>query len=211
MNYDITQIVSKEITDKTLDLSIDFTEIALDQFISNSVLSEIPIIKSLVSFYNIKNSITHRHNTKKILSFFQEFNSKKINDIKFNQFKHKFKTDEKYQTQVTETIILLNERFLQVEKSKILANLIIAYIEDNLSWDELTDITIVLDNVQPKAFLFLEKMSKFEHWQSFDFNEDICQGIILATGIGYKDGSQLWITKTGQQLFNYGIKPANII
>jgi len=210
MNYDITQIVSKEITDKTLDLSIDFTEIALDQFISNSVLSEIPIIKSLVSFYNIKNSITHRHNTKKILSFFQEFNSKKINDIKFNQFKHKFKTDKKYQTQVTETIILLNERFLQVEKSKILANLIIAHIEDNLSWDELTDITIVLDNIQPKAFLFLEKLSKLD-WNSFDFNKDIGEGLILANGIGYKSGSRLWITEIGQQLFNYGIKPANII
>lgn len=211
MNNSITQIISNEITEKTLDLSIDFTEIALDQFISNNILSEVPIIKSVVSFYNIGNSIINRHNTKKILIFFQEFNNKKIDDVKFNEFKHKINTDQKYQSQVTETIILLNERFLQVEKSKILANLIIAHIEGNLSWDELTDITIVLDNIQPKAFLFLEKMSKFEHWDSFDFNEDIYQGIILAYGLGYKQGSQFLITELGQKFFNFGIKPANII
>lgn len=211
MDNDITKIVSKEIIEKTLDLTIDFAEIGLDQFITNDVLGEIPIIKSLVSFYNIGNSIIDRHNTKKILSFFQEFNSKIINEIKFNQFKHKFNTDQKYQNQVTETIILLNERFLQVEKSKILANLIIAHIEANLSWDELTDITIVLDNIHPKAFLFLEKMSTLEGWTGHDFSEDIGESLILANGIGYKYGSQLWITKTGQELFNFGIKPSKII
>jgi hypothetical protein len=210
MNNDITQIVSKEITNKTLDLSIDFTEIALDQFISNNVLNEIPIVKSIVSFYNIGSSIIDRHNTKKILSFFQEFNNKKIDNTKFNEFKHKFNTDQKYQNQVTETIILLNERFLQVEKSKILANLIIAHIENNLTWDELTDIIIVLDIIQPKAFSLIEELSKFDDWSSHDFGEDIREGIILACGIGYKYGTQLWITKIGQQLFNHGIKPANV-
>jgi len=211
MNNNITQIISNEITEKTLDLSVDFTEIALDRFISNNILSEIPIIKSVLSFYNIGNSIINRHNSKKILCFFQEFNSKKIDDIKFNEFKHKIITDQKYQSQVIETIILLNERFLQVEKSKILANIIIAHIEGNLSWDELTDITIVLDFIQPKGFLFLEKMSKLENWSGHDFSEDIGESLILASGIGYKYGSQLWINETGQKLFNFGIKPANVI
>ena len=50
---DINHIVSKEITEKTLDLSIDYTEIALDHFISNQILTEVPIIKSIVAFYNI--------------------------------------------------------------------------------------------------------------------------------------------------------------
>ncbi|MNS40669.1 hypothetical protein D3C72_729940 [compost metagenome] len=210
LNNDITQIVSKEIIEKTLDLTIDFAEIGLDQFITNDVLGEIPIVKSITAFYKIGNSVINRHNTKKILNFFQEFNNNKIDDIKFNEFKHKFNTDQKYQSQVTETIILLNERFLQVEKSKILANLIIAHIENNLTWDELTNTTIVLDIIQPKAFSLLEEVSKFSHWSSHDFGEDIREGLILAYGIGYKQGTQLFISETGKQLFNYGIKPANL-
>lgn len=206
MNTDINQIVSKEIIQRTLDLGIDYSEIALDNLISNEILAEIPIIKTITSFYNIRNSIINRHNTKKILTFFQEFNSKKIDDSKFNNFKHKFNTDFEYQTQVCETITLLNERFLQVEKSKILANLIIAHIEDLLSWEELTEITSILDIVQPKAFSLIEELSKSDWWNS-NIRRDVREGFLIANGLGHKEGNLLKISTTGKQLFIFGIKP----
>mgnify|MGYP000039925225 FL=1 len=70
---DITKLVTNEISTKTLDLGIDYSELALDEFLKNGVLKEIPFVKSVVSFYNIGNSIINRHNTKKILTFFKEF------------------------------------------------------------------------------------------------------------------------------------------
>ena len=206
MNTDINQIVSKEIIERTLDLGIDYSEIALDNLISNEILAEIPVIKTVTSFYNIRNSIINRHNTKKILTFFQEFNSKKIDDLKFNNFKHKFNTDFDYQTQVCETITLLNERFLHVEKSKILANLIIAHIEDHLSWEELTEITSILDFIQPKAFSLLEELSKI-NWMSHNIRSDVREGFLLANGLSHRHGTLLKISETGKQLFIFGVNP----
>ena len=206
MNTDINQIVSKEIIERTLDLGIDYSEIALDNLISNEILAEIPVIKTVTSFYNIKISIINRLNTNKILPFFQEFNSKKINDSKFNNFKHKFITDFDYQTQVCETITLLNERFLQVEKSKILANLIIAHIEDLLSWEELTEITSILEFVQPKAFSLLEELSKID-WMSHNIRGDVREGFLQANGLSHRHGTLLKISETGKQLFIFGVKP----
>ena len=75
---DIIKIVWNEINSKTLDLGIDYSELALDEFLKDVVLKEIPFVKSVVSFYNIGNSIIDRHKTKKILTFFKEFHSSEI-------------------------------------------------------------------------------------------------------------------------------------
>jgi len=154
---DITKIVSDEIVNSSIDLGVDYSEIALDEFLDNGLLKDIPFVKSVVGFYNITNSIIDRHKAKKILTFFKEFHSKKIDLEKLDAFKLKFNQDKKYRDRVVEIIVLLNERFLQDEKSKILANLIIAHIEDKISWIDLKDISVVLDNIHPKGFAFLEK------------------------------------------------------
>ena len=104
----ITKIVSKEINTKTLELGIDYSELALDEFVKDGVLKEIPFIKSIVSFYNIGNSIIDRHKTKKILTFFKEFHSSEIEPEKLENFKQKFNTDINYQNQVVETITFLH-------------------------------------------------------------------------------------------------------
>ncbi len=122
------------------------------------------------------------------------------------RFKIKFNSDKAYQNRVTKTIILFNERFLQVEKSKILANLIIAHIEDQLNWEELFDISIILENIHPKGFDFLHGISKEINWanqQSFDVKEVF----LIACGAGYRTGSRFYISHFGQKLYNFGIKP----
>ncbi len=208
---DITQIVSKEILDRSLDLSIDYAEIAIDEFITNDVLGEVPIVKSIVSFYKIGNSVINRHNTKKILAFFQEFNTRQIDRAQIKTFQDKFTSDSKYQSEVTDIVVLLNERFLQVEKSKILANLIAAHIESKLSWKELKDIAFVLDSIHPKGFSFLKKMSALPNWVLNTFNNDPDESLMFACGIGKRSGTRFSIEDMGQKLYRLGIEPAKLI
>ncbi|MCK4665066.1 MAG: hypothetical protein KAT68_19515 [Bacteroidales bacterium] len=205
---DINKIVSKEITDKTIDLTIDYSEIGLDSFIEDGILKEIPLVKSILSFYNIANSVIDRHKTQKILSFFKEFHSQSINKEKLNNFKNKFNEDVNFQNRVVELIILLNERFLHVEKSKILANLIIAHIEEHISWEKLLDITFVLDNIHPNGFDFLKKMSIQKYpWSSNEFRFIEEESLMFACGIGLRQGNRFQITEMGKILYDYGIKP----
>jgi hypothetical protein len=202
---DITKIVSKEISCKTLDLGIDYSELALDEFLKDGVLKEIPFVKSVVSFYNIGHSIIDRHKTKKILTFFKEFHSSEIKPDKLGKFKQKFDEDIDYQNQVVETITLLNERFLQIEKSKILAKLIISHIEEKISWDELTDLTAVLDNIHPKGFLFLDKMAKEINYANHS-RDQIGEALMFACGIGHRHGTLFMINELGKKFYENGLK-----
>ena len=204
---DINNIVSREITNKTIDISIDYSELFLDSFLKDGILKDIPIISSIVGFYNISNSLIDRYKVKKILTFFQEFHSKNIESKKLNDFKIKISQDLMYKNKIVETIILYNERFLQVEKSKILANLLIAHIEEKIDWDEFQDILIALEIINPKGFDLLRKISLESTWanqQSYDFYQE---ALIVASGIGYRKGSRFYILPFGQKLFEYGIKP----
>lgn len=207
---DITSIISKELISRSSDLGSDIAEFGLDQFMKEGFLKEIPFMNMVTAFYNIGNSMIQRHNVKKIITFFQEFNNGQIDDIKFNQFSHKFNSDNKYRNDVVETILLLNERFLQVEKSKILANLVLAHINEKLTWKEFSDITFILDGIHPKCFSILKEMSSQPYWRSQIINSPPEEALIIASGIGHRENSNFVIVELGQKLYNFGIKPAEI-
>lgn len=203
---DISTIVSDEITNKSIDLGVDYSEIALDEFLKEGLLKEIPIVKSVVTFYNIGNSVLARYNTKKILTFFKEFHASDINSERLFKFKSKFNSDSKYRTQVVETIILFNERFNQIEKSKILAKLILSHIEEHISWEELIALAIVLENIHPNGIIFLKtKMTNL----NLNTHDPDGEPLMVACGIGYSGfgvQSPFIINKLGQMFYDFGIK-----
>ena len=128
--HKLTDSLEVEIYEKTIDLETDYAELALDNITNNEILKEIPIVKTLVSFYNISSSLIARHNVKKILVFLKELHTKSLDEKKLEKFKQQFQENPKYKEKVLETILVLNEKFIEVEKSKILANLFKAHVEE---------------------------------------------------------------------------------
>lgn len=106
--------------------------------------------------------------------------------------------------------MVLNERFLQIEKSKILANLVLAHVNDNLSWTEFSDLSYVLDNIHPKCFFLLKEMSNQSFWRSTIIQSPPDEALIIASGIGLREGSSFVIVELGQKLYKFGIEPSNI-
>jgi hypothetical protein len=204
----ITVPVTNEVAKQSLDLAVDYSELGLDSFLDEGFLKEIPFVKSVVSCYNIASSVIDRHKVKKILTFFHEFHSKKIDPEKHQKFLIRFTEDKNYQRNVVETIVLMNERFLDIKKSKVYANLVKAHIEENLTWNELLEVSAVLDNIHPFGFEFLEKMSKAEHWGINKKDKD-GEALMFACGIGHRYGTRFSITSLGQKLYNFGIYPLN--
>lgn len=207
---DIKSAISKELLTRSLDLGSEIMEVSLDQFMKEGILRDLPFMNIIKTFYNITSSVVAQHNVKKIISFFQEFNNGEIDDAKFNQFSYKFRTDNKYKNDVVETILLLNERFLQIEKSKILANLVLAHINDKLSWSEFVDITYILDGIHPKCFFILKEMSTQPYWKSQIIHSPPEEALIIASGIGHRENSSFVIVELGQKLYNFGIKPSGL-
>ncbi|MBF4473052.1 hypothetical protein [Flavobacterium sp. HJJ] len=207
---DITNWVSEELTTRSFSLEKDIFEFGIDHFMKDGIIKDIPFMGIITSFYNIGSSILARRNVKKIITFFQEFNSGEIDDTKFNQFLYKFNSDNKYRDEIVETILVLNERFLQIEKSKILANLVLAHINDNLSWAEFSDLSYILDNIHPKCFFLLKEMSNQPYWRSTIIQSPPDEALIIASGIGLREGSNFVIVELGQKLYKFGIGPSNI-
>ena len=206
---DINKIVSDEILEKSIDLSIEYSELTLDEFLKDGVLKEIPIVKSVVAFYNISSSIIDRHKTKKILTFFKEFHSKHIDEEKLEIFKNKFNKDEAYRHKVVETIVLLNERFYHIEKSKILANLLISYIEKKITWQEFIDVSFVLENFHPRGFTYLKALFELEY-KDRQKDEQEGEGLMFACGIGYRFGNRFKINSLGEKFYNFGLKETDL-
>ena len=198
----ITEKLEIEIYEKTLELEIDYAELVIDNITENEILKEIPIVKTLVSFYNISSSFIARHNVKKILVFLKEFHTRNIDQVKLENFKAKFEKDLKHKEQVFETVLVLNEKFIEVIQSKILANLFKAHIEEQISWVEFNQLAFVLNSLNPAGYDFLHQKCKEEKWSDQDG-----EAFMYSCGIGHLDGLKFTITKTGQKLYVFGIKP----
>lgn len=197
--------ISKELDNKSLDIARDYSEIALDSFLESGIIKELPLVKSLSSFYSISNSINERNKIRNILSFFQQFHSGGIDDLKFNQFRHKFTTDQNYHDRVIETIILLNERFLHALKSKILANFLIEHINQKLNWDELEDLSSILDNIHPKALKCLKDMQEDKYGRNM--GETINrQSLLISSGLASTFEDRCIVNGLGRIFYNFGIK-----
>ena len=198
----ITEKLEIEIYEKTLDLEIDYTELVIDNITENDLLKEIPIVKTLVAFYNISSSFMARHNVKKILVFLKEFHTRSVNQVKLEKIKAKFEKDFIYKEQVLETILVLNEKFIKVEQSKILANLLKAHIEEEINWAEFNQLAFVLNSLNPAGYDFLHRKCKDEQYSVQDG-----EAFMYSCGIGHLDGLKFTITETGHKLYEFGIKP----
>lgn len=204
---DVLKSVENEIFERSLDLSIDYAELALDTMVTTGFLKDIPFIKSLYSAYNIYASVTDRFRVKKILSFLRQLNSKTINQEKLEKFKKDFE-DDKYRNEVMETIILLNERFMHVEKSKVLANLTRNLIEENISYIDFQYLSSILDAIQLRGLIYLRSWGDaspdFLGMRGMTFEE---VPLLLACGIGHVHGSGIMINDMGRKFFKYGLAP----
>lgn len=204
----LTKNIENEIFNTASELTQDYAELTLDALTNESLLSEIPVIKSLVSFYKITSSIIDRHNLKKILMFLEEFHSTNIDENKLKNFKEKFDNNPKHRNLVLETILLLNEKFIDTKKSKILANLFSAYINENLTWEDFFKLSFILSNLNPSGYKFLEKSVNPHSNIKMKMIETIeGEALLMACGIGTKFEDRFRPTKTAIKLYEYGLKP----
>ena len=160
------------------------------------------------SFYKISSSIVDRHNVKKILTFLSEFHSNKVKKLKLEKFKDKFEKNTYFKNQVLETILLLNEKFVIIQKSQILANLFIAHINDDIDWKEFQKISFILTKINPDGFELLEAYSNKKTDTKLSFVRRI-EGdpLLVACGIARQFENVYYLTGTGKKLYELGLKP----
>jgi len=201
--------LQKEITDPSIDLATDYSEIAIDQLLENEVISELPIIKTLVAATKIVIGIRDRKFIKNFFCFLKEFHSRKIEKKKLNEFKKRFGSDLKYQGKIMDGILIYNDQFLSAEKSIIMGRLFANHIEGEFDWITFMELCFCLDKLNPKAYSFFKIMEQEHNWSMpFDSSKvkfDL-EALFFSAGIGHRMNARFDVTKLGQQLYLYGIK-----
>jgi len=140
------------------DLAVDIFEITIDTFMEG-IVKELPIIKSLVAFYKGSLGIRESHFIKKILIFFKQLHSGTVSDSDLILFSKKFDEDSVYRKKVTNHIMILNDRFIEDQKSIYFANLLAAHIRSHISYDEFIEMSLILENSQLKVFNMLSELA----------------------------------------------------
>ncbi|MDV3753392.1 hypothetical protein CMU20_00005 [Elizabethkingia anophelis] len=213
-NKNLSDSVSLEITNTTLDLAIDYAEVGMDEFLDGA-LKEIPFVKTLYSFGKIGYSIRERFFVKKLLTFLQEFHSKEIQIDNLNNFKNRFDSDEKYKEKVVENLLVYTDTFLNIEKAKIFAKLFRNYINEKYDWKYFLGLADCLNSVNINAFDFLREMAEVDYEISETPEERKIprngdkEALLYSCGIAYQSStwsSSFNISQVGKDLYEYGIK-----
>lgn len=197
-----------------IDISTDLAEIAIDKILVDGILKELPIVKSLTTITKGAFAIKDLYFNKKILTFFQELHNKNINDEEYEKFINKFQADKTYRNKVVEQIVILNDRFIDAQKSKILANLLKAHIYHKIDFTTFMEISQALEAINSKGLKVITQLNKLTdineqtYQNASDTGENIRDGFfLLSAGLGFLVNERIVrLNKFGVCLLKYGIE-----
>ena len=193
----------------------------IDELFDNDILKEIPIVKSVVSAFKIGHYVRERHFIKKLFTFLREYHLNKIPLKELNQFKDKFETDKIYNNKVVEHILVYIDRFIHIEKSKILANLFANHVGGVFDWDYFIQLSDCVENMQYRGLRHLIKIASGGMTTSHVHDEKeaenirvnyqdlhINESILNLSGAGYEVseyGHGFCLTDLGENILKYGL------
>ena len=129
------------------DLTDEYLELGIDALTDNELIKTIPIIKTLNGLYKFTKSIREYYLTKKILRFL--FQIKDIPKDEINQTLKKLANDEAYNKDFGENLVLLLDRFENVNKSDLLGQSFKMFLKEQLSFEDFLRSSHIID----KSFL----------------------------------------------------------
>lgn len=190
------------------DIFVDLAESSIDQLIESQVLSEIPIVKSVLAIVKIGSNIRERHLLKNALAFVISFNNS-TNDPEIKNRILELLEDSKKREKELGRVMLLLDRQLDIEKSKILASFYTHFLLKRINWDKFCELTDALDRV------FINDINSLilAYKTSDKYVADISELRLLAAALmsaphifwsGSEDGQQLQISSFGKEFIEYG-------
>lgn len=178
---------SNSITEDVSGIIGDYAELGLDALVEDGLFKDIPIVSTAVAIYRIGNSIRERHHVAKLVSFLNEINKRIANEEKRQSYREKFASNEKFQNQELEYILILIDRYISFDKPQMLAKLYLAYLDGKIIWEEFTMYAEVIDR-----FLLLDCRTLISEATTFHTLRDSSADIILrlvALGLMVEDKS----------------------
>jgi hypothetical protein len=195
---------SKELVKPTLDLAPDYGEMGLDLLSSSELLKEVPVVKTAIALFKTGVAIREWHFVQKILAFLRELHSDAPESEQARAFREQIDHDPSLRQKVTEHLLVVIDRLLDTEKTKILARLFRAHANDDLTWDQFIDLSIVLDSLRRESQTFLKELAATGTF-GYQGNDRPGEAALFAAGIATRFGTKFTVTEQGRLLYTYGL------
>lgn len=127
----------------------EFLEIGIDSLCNDGLLREIPFVSTVASVFHIGQTVRDRHSILKLAAFIEEINHSIINEDELDKYKTKFEADEKTRDKELSHLLILIDRYVGIDRPRMLAKLYLAYLRNELHWTELVSYAEVIDRLFP--------------------------------------------------------------
>ena len=146
-NMPLAESFSKSIKEESFSCLAEIAEAALDSITNDGFLTNVPLISTVVSLYKIGNSIRERAYLKKLAIFIDKFNRGTVDEEKRQLHIQKYQANKKSMEKELEYIILLIDRYLDINKPQLLAKFYLCYLDEIISWDDFCVYAGIIDKI----------------------------------------------------------------
>lgn len=183
---DIVESFADTMINTSQDTILDLSELGVDAMLEEGIVKEVPLIKVGYSLMKTTLAIRDRHNIKKFIKFINEFNSGNIEQNKYDNFKKKIEKKDEELYKNLEYLLLIIDRYAEEEKMKILSKFFIAYINEQISYYEFKDFSVILERFLLSDMTSLSLI--YECDREFDASKDLngCISRLMSLGLIYQ-------------------------
>lgn len=139
------ELVNSIASDKLGSVGRDLAEVAFDAVLKEGVFRDIPIFNTVVASYQAGVEIRQQLFLKKVIKFLQELSNTTFE--KRQKFVAEIEQDPRKKREFGETLILLIERADSLQKPSILGRLLKYLILGNISYEDATRLSFIVDRV----------------------------------------------------------------
>jgi len=150
-------------------IGYDVAEVAIDSFLQDGFLKDLPVISFLNSLYKTGIHIRDYFFTKKLLKFLYSLST--LSPQQRTEFIDRLDSDPKYTQKVGESIMLLLDRMDDMNKPILMGRAFKAYALGKINSIELQRINYAIDKILMCDISELEEFSKVE---TKEINENTC-------------------------------------
>lgn len=217
----IVESTANTIVNYNVDTAMDLSEIGIDSLLDDSIFKEIPIVKTIYGVAKTGFAIREKHMLKKTLVFINQLNNNGLLNEKYIEYKEKLKNKDEFAFKELEYVLIIIDRYVELNKNIILANLYFNYIDKKIDWNQFQELSIIVDNIFLSDLEELEKIYQKRAITMNDINnkisfrrlrvqnlvEDIESMLRMPNGsIGmYYNENDYQITLLGTLLYEYGL------
>ena len=149
MEKNLSLALRDSISEEASSTLTDLAEVGLDSVLDDGLFKDIPLISTAFSIYRIGRSVKERYYVKKLAQFVFSMNNGVADESFREYYKKKLEGDNKQRNQEIEYIMVLIDRYISYDKPEMLAKLYLAYLHEDIMWQEFAMYSEVIDRFLP--------------------------------------------------------------